>query len=67
VNLEDPTGEASLGQYLSALLLSVSLAIGGPAGEAELPHVEVEVEYMFEEAEKVLENLPIPGPPTPGP
>jgi RHS repeat-associated protein len=61
VNFEDPSGEAGFFEWLRVVVLSVGMSMG-VMEEAELPHIEVEVEYMLKEGEIVLSDA-IPGPP----
>jgi RHS repeat-associated protein len=67
VNVEDPSGESLLDRLLAGIL-SVTLIAGNPEEQAAFPHVEIETEAMFQEAEHVLEeavggSAPPPPPP----
>jgi RHS repeat-associated protein len=57
VNLEDPTGKAGFFEWARVLTLSVLMS-AGVMEESELPHVELEMEAVYESIEEVIENFP---------
>ena len=66
VNFADPSGRASLTEFVLAFSMAVGSIFGAPAEVEELEHIEVAVEYIDEAIETVLtESAPGPGPPVP--
>jgi hypothetical protein len=56
VNLEDPSGDGFVDRVIAGIL-AVGLITANPEEQAILPHVEIETEAIFREAEKILEEV----------
>ena len=65
VNLEDPSGDATLTQYITAGVLAIRLFVASPEEQALEPHIEVEMKFIYEETARVIVNEIRMGPPTP--
>ena len=67
VNVEDPSGQGLFDRIVAGIL-AVGLFTASPEEQAVLPHVEIETEAIFQQAEQVLEEViggSAPPPPPP--